>query len=71
MSDDVEGGCFGAFLLFLGFVVGGFALGAVVEVNWQKDVEAWRQESVRRGAAEWVMDPTTGKTEWRWKEGKL
>lgn len=35
---------------------------------WQDDVAEWRKEAVRRGAAEWVMDPATGNTEWRWKD---
>lgn len=35
---------------------------------WQDDTKAWRLEAVRRGAAEWVMNPRTGESEWRWKE---
>lgn len=28
----------------------------------------YRAEAVKRGAAEWVVDPATGETEFRWKE---
>ncbi len=29
--------------------------------------DKWRQGTIERGMAEYVMDPLTGKTEWRWK----
>ena len=30
-----------------------------------------RAQAIQRGAAEYVMDPTTGKTTWRWKQGPV
>lgn len=63
---DMPIGC-GAFMMFIIF---GLLLGLlVIAGNWALNVDEWRRESVHRGAAEWVMDPATGKTEWRWKEG--
>lgn len=32
------------------------------------DTADFKKEAVKKGHAEWVMDPVTGETEWRWKE---
>jgi hypothetical protein len=29
---------------------------------------AWEREAVERGAAEYILDPSTGDTTWQWKE---
>jgi hypothetical protein len=29
---------------------------------------AWEREAVARGAAEYIIDPSTGDTTWQWKE---
>lgn len=28
----------------------------------------WKQEAIKRGVAEYVMNPETGRTTWRWKQ---
>lgn len=28
----------------------------------------WHRQGIEHNAAEWVLDPKTGATEWRWKE---
>ncbi len=30
----------------------------------------WEKDTVKHGAAEYVMDHATGKTTWQWKESK-
>lgn len=70
MSAESEG-CMAMFAgLVVGAIITSIVVGSFITEAWTLDVEDWRQESVRRGAAEWVMDPATGKTEWRWKEPK-
>lgn len=65
MSDSEGcGAAFGGFIL--GALIAGSVIGAMVHAGWHDDVERWRREAVRHGAAEWIMDPSTGKTDWRW-----
>ena len=56
--------------LFVGFLVGLFVavimmIGSICDYTAQ-----WQRDTVKHGAAEWVMNPETGATEWRWKEAK-
>jgi hypothetical protein len=46
-----------AFLMLL-------ALGFIIHYN----NIAWEREAVERGAAEYILDPSTGDTTWQWKE---
>lgn len=52
--------------LFL--LVFGFALGCGLSQLISEDIEKFKGEAVTRGAAEWVVDPATGDTEFQWKE---
>lgn len=64
-SEDIPVGC-GVAMIFL--IVALVAAVICVAKWWQDDTERWRKEAVRRGHAEYVLDPTNGTTTWQWKE---
>lgn len=63
MSDESEG-CFIAAIVLAVVVYFCF----YCPISWQNDTKYWREETVKRGVAEWVLDPVTGETYWKWKE---
>lgn len=64
MDSDDKMGCLGAALTITAFV-GGLICG------FHQSDRSWEKDAVKHGAAEYVLDPATGKTTWRWKEGKI
>lgn len=56
-------GFFGGLMLVTGVIV--FATPSASETQ-----EKWQKAAVDHGAAEYVMDPKTGKVTWQWKGEK-
>lgn len=54
--------------ILLAFFFVGAAFGISVTRSCHPDVRNLKSEAVIRGAAEWVVDPATGDTEFQWKE---
>lgn len=63
MDSDDKMGCIGAILIILAFFIG------LICSSYQSDKD-WKLEAVKHGAAEYILDPATGKTTWQWKEMK-
>lgn len=70
MNDEKKDDKFGdgfALGLVMGLLSGGFLIGAVQHCSEVKPLKA---SAVEKGAAEWVVDPKDGTTQFRWKEKK-
>lgn len=61
MSGEDKMGCFAAIMAIVCFI------GGLLTGFYASDVD-WEREAVKHGAAEYVLEPATGKTTWRWKE---
>lgn len=67
ISDEVFGLIIGT---LIGFFVGLFFM-CVAMGDYMEERDILKQEAIKHGAAEYVIvDPSTGKTEFKWKETK-
>lgn len=66
MTDDTALKAFGVGLV-VGMVI---AIAVLYVITGFHDVDKWQKEAVAHGSAEYVMNPTNGRTTWQWKESK-
>lgn len=46
----------------------GFIAGLIIGLGAPADLDKWRNEAVKHGAAEWISDPRDGHPIFHWKE---
>lgn len=61
-DDDSPAAFFG-----MGLTMGIIGTTILLPCLFKSDRE-WQTEAVEHGAAEWVLDPKTGATTWKWKD---
>jgi hypothetical protein len=56
-------------LLMIGGGIGGFLLLMILwyAMGWNDCRRYLRQEAIQQGVGEYVLDPKTGQSTWRWK----
>jgi hypothetical protein len=57
--------------LLFGIVIGGvLAISTTLSIAVPVQRTAWQEEAVKKGYAEFVLNPADGTTKWQWKEPK-
>ena len=46
----------------------GLVVGLIIGLGAPADLDKWRNEAVKHGAAEWISDPRDGHPIFHWKE---